>query len=63
MTISEAYSHDWLCRSMRRRASAVIARMPQWMSLKSALYIRLRIHVVRGVPKRRCRFGMAPGSM
>ncbi len=63
MTISEAYSHDWLWRSMRRARRAVIARIPQWMSLKRVRYMRLRIQVVSGVPKNRCSFGIAPGSM
>ncbi len=63
MTISDAYSHDWLWRSMRRSAAAVIARIPQWMSVKPAPYIRLRIHVVSGVPKNWWSLGIAPGSM
>ena len=51
ITISDAYSHDWLWRSIRRSASDVIPRMPQWMSLNPERYIRLRIQVVSGVPK------------
>ena len=33
-TISDAYSHDCDCRSMRSSASRVMPRMPQWMSEK-----------------------------
>jgi hypothetical protein len=49
-TISEAYSHDCDCRFMRSRASRVMPRIPQWMSLKWLWKMRLRIHVVTGVP-------------
>ena len=50
-TISDAYSQDWDCRSMRSSASRVMPRMPQWMSEKRLPKSRLRIHVVTGVPR------------
>ena len=33
ITISDAYSHDCDCKSIRMKASRVMPRMPQWMSV------------------------------
>lgn len=63
ITISEAYSQLWDTNRMRTRASLVRPRMPQWMSEKSDLYNRLRIQVVKGVPKYWCSAGIDPASI
>src|SRR6188768_1283235 len=50
-TISEAYSHDCDCRSMRTKARLVMPRMPQWMSENLLPKMVFRIQVVTGVPR------------
>jgi hypothetical protein len=63
MTISEAYSQDVDTRPIRRNASVDIPRIPQWMSVKWLGKMMFSIQVVAGVPKQRCKAGMAPGSI
>src|SRR5580704_18371209 len=60
-TISDAYSHDWERRPMSSSAGRVMPRIPQWMSEKWPEKRTLRIHVVTGVPRYRCKGGMDPG--
>src|ERR1700722_13845300 len=62
-TISEAYSHDCERSPIRSNAARVMPRIPQWMSEKWLEKITFKIHVVTGVPRYRCKGGIAPGSM
>ena len=61
--ISDAYSQDCERRSIRVRASLVIARIPQWMSENELPYRTLRIQVVTGVPRYWWRNGIDPFSI
>ena len=61
ITISLASSIPGISRFMRRYASLLNPRRPQWASPTGVWKSRLRKPLRTGFPTRRCSHGMAPG--